>query len=61
MDLQSLFPVYLPKSRGEMSKEDYDDQVSQQENNLNQNLHILFQAIESLSAQVDLLGGSNGE
>lgn len=56
MKLQSLFPVYLPKSRGEKSKEDYDDEVSQQENNLNQNLSILFQAIEFLSERMDEYG-----
>lgn len=53
MDLQSLFPVYLPKSRRDTSVEDYDDEVSQQENNLNQNLTILFNAIEYLSERID--------
>lgn len=55
MDLQALFPVYLPKSRGETSMEDYDDQVTQNENNLNQNLEILFNAVQALSSQIDSL------
>lgn len=55
MDLQALFPVYLPKSRGEASVEDYDDQVTQNENNLNQNLEILFNAVQALSSQIDAL------
>ena len=55
MDLQALFPVYLPKSRGETSMEDYDDQVTQNENILNQNLEILFNAVQALSSQIDSL------
>lgn len=52
IELQSLFPVYLPKSRTEdQSKEDYETQITQNENNINQNFTILFNAIRELSEQ----------
>ena len=50
IELQSLFPVYLPKSRTEdQSKEDYETQITQNENNINQNFTILFNAIRERS------------
>lgn len=54
MDLQSLFPVYLQKSRtDDQSKEDYDTQITQNENVLNQNLNILFNGIRDLADAVE--------
>lgn len=52
MDMQSLFPIYLPKPRTEdQSKEDYETSITQNENNINQNFTILFNAIRELSEQ----------
>lgn len=52
MDLQSLFPIYLPKSKtDDQSKEDYETQIAQNENNLNQNFTILFNALRELADQ----------
>lgn len=49
-DLQALFPVYLPKALTENdTQEDYDASVTQNENNLNQNFTILFNAISDLN------------
>lgn len=49
--MQALFPIYLsrmPKD-GE-DREAYDSSVAQNENNLNQNLAILFNKIAELEA-----------
>jgi len=47
--LQSLFPVYLPKTREDgQSQEDYETAITQNENNINQNFSILFNALEAL-------------
>ena len=55
MDLQSLFPVYLPKTRNDdQSKEDYETQITQNENNINQNFTILFNAISELAGQKEV-------
>ena len=64
MDLQSLFPIYLPKARtDDQSKEDYDTQITQNENVLNQNLNILFNGIRDLADAVDHIevGGGSTE
>lgn len=58
MDLQSLFPVYLPKSRtDDQSKEDYETQITQNENAINQNLSILFNAIRDVADEVATQSG----
>lgn len=62
MDIQSLFPVYLSKTRTEdQSKEDYETQITQNENVLNQNLNILFNGLRDLADTVDHIevGGSS--
>lgn len=52
-NIQSLFPVYLPHAKPEdQSTEDYDTSVSTNENNLNQNLRILYNEIVNLSDTV---------
>lgn len=64
MDLQSLFPIYLPKARtDDQSKEDYDTQITLNENVLNQNLNILFNGIRDLADAVDHIevGGGSTE
>lgn len=53
MDLQALFPVYLPKARRDESEDDYNDAVSLNDNNLNQNLEILFNAVQTLASVVE--------
>lgn len=58
MDLQSLFPIYLPKERtDDQSKEDYETQITQNENAINQNLSILFNAIRDLADEVATQSG----
>lgn len=50
MDLQALFPVYLPKTRtDDQTKEDYETAIAQNENNVNQNFAILFNAVRDLA------------
>jgi hypothetical protein len=49
MDIQSMFPVYLPKLRDkDENRDDYNTQVSQNENNINQNFNILYQALSEI-------------
>lgn len=44
--LQAMFPVYLPRSMPSgMRREEYDMNVAQNENNLNQNFSILYQKL----------------
>lgn len=62
MDLQSLFPIYLPKGRTEdQTKEAYETQVAQNENNTNQNFTILFNAIRELADIQSSMQQSGGE
>lgn len=49
MDLQALFPVQLPQRAEDVTKEDFEISVAQNENNINQNFDILFRAIRELS------------
>lgn len=44
-EIQTIFPVYLPRAKDEGSTEDYDNAVSQNENLLNQNFAILNDAL----------------
>ena len=52
--IQAMFPVYLPRQiqKGER-REDYDTAVSQNENSLNQNFHILYQKLLELEAAME--------
>ena len=52
--IQAMFPVYLPRQirKGE-NREDYDTAVSQNENSLNQNFHILYQKLLELEAAME--------
>ena len=47
-NLQSLFPVYLPKKQKDEDDERYETNITENENNLNQNLNILFEAVQQL-------------
>lgn len=50
--LQALFPVYLPKTRAEnQSQEEYETDIAQNENNINQNFAILFEALDALTSK----------
>lgn len=51
--MQNLFPVYLPRhiQKGQ-NREDYDTSVAQNENNLNQDLSILYNKNLELDARV---------
>ena len=49
--MQALFPIYLCRMpSGEQDREAYDCSVAQNENNLNQNLEILFNKILELES-----------
>lgn len=63
MSMQALFPVYLSRNRKpeETTVEDYDQAVSVNEDNLNQNLNILYKEIESLQATVAALSTNQTE
>lgn len=54
-DIQTMFPVQLPRMRDkDLSAEDYNASVAQNENNMNQNFAILYQELAELKAR---LGG----
>lgn len=54
MDFQSLFPVYLPRAKEEEeTREDYNTSIAGNENNLNQNFSILYNAILELAERLD--------
>ena len=47
--VQALFPVYFSRKAGEeVSKEEFDISVAQNESNLNQNLETLYQKLSDL-------------
>ena len=49
--MQALFPVYLERMPSEtVDRDAYDSSVAQNENNLNQNLEILFNKILELES-----------
>ena len=49
--MQALFPIYFSRMpSGEHDRDAYDSSVAQNENNLNQNLGILFDKILELEA-----------
>lgn len=51
--VQALFPVLLPRRMDkEASPEEYDTQVAQNENNLNQNFSILYQKLLEIEEQL---------
>lgn len=53
MDMQSLFPVYMPRAKtDDQSKEDYDTAITQNENVLNQNLSNLFTILQTLDERL---------
>ncbi len=56
--VQALFPVALPRqARRDMRREDYETQVAQNENNLNQNFSILYQKLLELEEILALISG----
>lgn len=59
--MQALFPVYLGRMPSHDDDRDaYDSSVSQNENNLNQNLELLFNKLLELeSAFADYTEGEN--
>lgn len=54
--IQALFPVYLPRpmQKGER-RERYETGVAQNENNLNQNLNILYAKLSEMEEQLSVL------
>lgn len=59
--MQALFPVYLGRMPSEtLDREAYDSSVAQNENNLNQDLELLFNKILELeSALAEITEGDN--
>lgn len=56
--VQALFPVALPRPIGrETRREEYETQVAQNENNLNQNFSILYQKLLELEEVLALISG----
>ncbi|HWR22280.1 MAG TPA: hypothetical protein VN366_02285 [Feifaniaceae bacterium] len=56
--VQALFPVALPRRIGrETRREEYETQIAQNENNLNQNFSILYQKLLELEEILALIGG----
>ena len=56
--VQALFPVALPRQLGrETRREDYETQVAQNENSLNQNFSILYQKLIELEDVLALISG----
>lgn len=54
MDMQALFPVFLPKRATEdITLEDYNIDVTQNENNLNQNFSILYNQILAMAEIIE--------
>lgn len=54
-NLQPMFPVYLPRIKDkDEDKSAYETAIAQNENNLNQNLTTLYQALEEI---LNRLGG----
>ena len=54
-EIQTQMPVYLPKARGDEDVDGYNTSVAQNENALNQNFDILFNAYIDLLARVTKL------
>ena len=51
--VQALFPVLLPRRMDqEASRSEYDTQVAQNENNLNQNFSILYLKLLEMEEQL---------
>ncbi len=59
--MQALFPVYLGRMPGaDLDREAYDSSVAQNENNLNQNLELLYNKIMEIeSAFAEFTEGDN--
>lgn len=49
--LQPMIPVYLPKRQGDVSDEDYDTGITQNEENLKQDLTRLTNMIAQLAEE----------
>ena len=47
-----MFPVYLPKRQQDMRDDDYDTNITLNENYLNQNLKILHEQASSQQATI---------
>ena len=51
-DIEAMSPIYFARKQGEgEADEDYNTAISQNENLLNQNLKILYDAISDLNAK----------
>ena len=48
----TLWPVYLPRPRGQESEADHESGIAVSENNLNRNLELLSARIAALEAAV---------
>ena len=61
--MQALFPVYFGRMpSGDLDREAYDSGVAQNENNLNQNLELLYNKILELETAIaELTEGDNNE
>jgi len=59
--MQALFPVYLGRMpSADLDREAYDSAVAQNENNLNQNLELLYNKLMEIeSALAELTEGEN--
>ena len=57
--IQALFPVALPREpqRG-LRREEYDTQIAQNENNLNQNFSILYQKLIEMEEKLTAFNAS---
>ena len=51
-EIQTQQPVYLPRMRRDEDADDYDNSIAQNENALNQNFDILFNAYIDLLTRV---------
>ena len=61
--MQALFPVYLGRMpSADLDREAYDSAVAQNENNLNQNLELLYNKLMEIeSALAELTEGENND
>lgn len=49
--LEPMRPIYLPKRQQDMTDEDYDTGIVQNEENLNQNMNRLYGAVTELQTE----------
>lgn len=50
--IQTIFPVYLPRMEEGMDNDDYNGQLAQNENAINQNFEILYRKLLELEEGV---------